>query len=124
MSYDPPICCVEGCSNISNHTDVKYFGTLYENMCDFHYEQVKDILDDPNRPKCLKVDCHKLAHKSNGNSGLPTWHKYCYVHHQERYYKNRPKGDSADLSAFMTEEPKRKPKFKRKNYGDLLPFIS
>lgn len=110
-----PVCCIEDCSENSSYTDVKYWGILYENLCETHFQEVRDFRCDPTRPKCIVPDCDKLAHCADTKSdGTRRYRKVCYQHHQKRWYRNRPKGNSVSLDAFTEKE--------RTHYGDLLPF--
>jgi len=116
--YEVPKCCIEGCDNVSNHTDVQYFGEIYRHLCDDCYEEIYPVRDrTPNRPVCTVPGCEKLAHSiTTRKDGTTLWRKYCYVHHLARCHKGK-RSNTFSLEEFEEED-------ERPNYGDLLPFFS
>lgn len=119
MSYVPPVCSVEGCSNIADHTDVKFAGQLWTWMCEEHYQWIvnNSHFEDPARSKCCVPGCYNLTHNQGKNKhGINQYRKVCYYHHQQGWEVNRDKGDSETLTKFMVPS-------ERLNYGDLNPFL-
>ena len=111
----PPICCIEDCGQTSEHTDVRYFGEVYRNLCDEHYEDLHPIRDrtHPIRPECTVAGCEKLAHNhSKKKNGTINWRKHCHVHHQKRLDR-LALSNSISLTPFIP----------RSHHGDLLPFF-
>ena len=111
-----PKCCIEGCNEVSDHTDVNYMGEVYHNLCESHHDDIFPIRDRkyPTRPECTMPGCDKLAHHiARRKDGSIIWRKHCYGHHMVRIYK-RNKSNSISLDKFT---------FTRENYGDLTPWL-
>ena len=116
--YEVPKCCIEGCDNVSNHTDIQYFGEIYRHLCDDCYEEIYPVRDrTPDRPVCVVPGCEKLAHHNNRRiDGSIRYRKYCHVHHLARCHKGKKSKTRKLDDPFLIDD--------RTHYGDLLPFFS
>jgi len=117
---DIPLCSVEGCDNVSQHTDVKHNGQIFPTVCDPHKEEmIERGLEHPDRPVCKRPDCDRLAQLSHisKTTGKRYWKTDCAPHGKERWEVNLTKNSSTlDLL-----ESFGKPN-ERTHCGDLLPL--